>query len=138
LDAALRWSKQNLSDWPNDLFTLGRDNTLLMAGGLHQAFVGTGRATHMEDMVSVARASYGAWHAQGEPGGLAAQRELFEAYLDQGNKASPSEFIGAFQALAEQHHFSLDDGFVNAAQDAFNRSRDTGLGPRPGRDLTAR
>ena len=79
LDAALRWSKQNLSDWPNDLFTLGRDNTLLMAGGLHQAFVGTGRATHMEDMVSVARASYGAWHAQGEPGGLAAQRVSKEA-----------------------------------------------------------
>ncbi len=138
VDDAMRWSKQNLSHWPNDLFTLGRDNTALMAGGLHQAFVNSGRATHMEDMLRLAHGSYGAWRNQGEPGGLDAQRELFEAHLDDANKNSPGTFIGAFQAVAEKHGFRLDDGFPEEAQAAFARSRDTGLGPRPGRDLYSR
>src|SRR5579859_1833184 len=41
---ALRWSNHDLSNLPNDLFDPSRDNTELMAGGLHQAFVSSGRA----------------------------------------------------------------------------------------------
>jgi hypothetical protein len=124
VEGALRWSKQNLTYAPNDLFDLGRDNTLLMAGGLHQSFVQSGRAMPMEAMLSITRASYGAWRAQGEPGGPAVQREVFETIMDPENKRSPATFIGAFQWLAEQRAFQLDPSFASAVQTAFERGQD--------------
>jgi hypothetical protein len=129
---ALRWSNRDLSHLPNDLFDPGRDNTELMAGGLHQAFVSSGRAMRTEDTVKMAQESYGQWRQQGQPGGMAAQRELFEAMLDLNNKAEPQAFVESLQDVATRHGFSLGDRFTNAAQSAFDRSQDAGTCDLPG------
>ncbi len=129
---ALRWSNRDLSHLPNDLFDPGRDNTELMAGGLHQAFVSSGRATRMQDMVGVAQESYGAWRQQGQPGGLAAQRELFEAMLDPNTKTSPEALVSNLESLASRHGFQLNGNIAAAARLAFARSQDSGAGEIPG------
>jgi len=131
-EGALRWSNRDLSHLPNDLFDPGRDNTELMAGGLHQAFVSSGRATRMQDMVGVAQESYGAWRQQGQPGGLAAQRELFEAMLDPNTKASPEALVSNLESLASRHGFQLDSNIAATARLAFARSQDSGAGDVPG------
>ncbi|MCC7362688.1 MAG: hypothetical protein IT317_24620 [Anaerolineales bacterium] len=131
MTGALRWSNRDLSHLPNDLFDPGRDNTELMAGGLHQAFVSSGRATRIQDMVGVAQESYGAWRQQGQPGGLAAQRELFEAMLDPNTKASPEALVSNLESLASRHGFQLDGNIAATARLAFARSQDSGAGDVP-------
>ena len=127
LDSAMRWSERNLGHAPNDLFDLERDNTSLMAGALHQAFVNQGRATRMEDMLAVTHQTYGQWMAQGRAGGHDAQRDFFETSLDEQSTSSPDKFIEAYQALAERHNFSLGEGFAEAVEAAFANSRNIGL-----------
>jgi hypothetical protein len=126
LDSAMRWSERNLGHAPNDLFDLERDNTSLMAGALHQAFVNQGRATRMEDMLAVTHQTYGQWMAQGRTGGLDAQRDFFETSLDEQSTSSPDKFTEAYQALAERHNFSLGEGFAEAVEAAFANSRNIG------------
>jgi hypothetical protein len=128
---ALRWSNRDLSHLPNDLFDPGRDNTELMAGGLHQAFVSSGRATRMQDMVGVVQQSYGAWRQQGQPGGLAAQRELFEAMLDPNTKASPEALVSNLESLASRHGFQLAGNLASTTRMAFAHSQDSGAGEIP-------
>ncbi len=130
--SALRWSNRDLSHLPNDLFDPGRDNTELMAGGLHQAFVTSGRAMRMEDMFRLANESYGAWQQQGQPGGLAAQRELFEAMLDPNTKGNPEVLVGELEQLAQRHGFRLAGQMAATAREAFARSQDSGAGRRTG------
>lgn len=129
--SALRWSNRDLSHLPNDLFDPGRDNTELMAGGLHQAFVSSGRGMRMGDMFQLANQSYGAWRQQGQPGGLAAQRELFETMLDPNTKATPEAFVSNLQQLAQRHDFHLAGQIAATAQAAFARGQDSGAGLGP-------
>lgn len=127
-DGAMRWSEKNLGNAPNDLFDLGRDNTALMAGGLHQAFVNRGLATHMDDVLTATQQSYGQWVTQGRAGGLTAQRELFDTVMDEQNKSSPEAFVEAYQALASKHQFQLGDEFASSVRQVYEKSREIGLG----------
>lgn len=125
INSALRWSGQNLTSAPNDLFDPGRDNTALMAGALHQAFLGDpdiGRATHMGDVLGVVRASYGQWQTQGQPGGVAAQRAYFEAVADPENAASPGRLTGAIVQWAEQNNVQLAGNWPNTVKTVFDQS----------------
>jgi hypothetical protein len=80
----------------------------------------------------MAQESYGQWRRQGQPGGVAAQRELFEAMLDLNNKAEPQAFVDSLQDVATRHGFRLGDQFAGAAQSAFGHSQDAGTGDLPG------
>jgi hypothetical protein len=124
LAGALRWSNRDLSHMPNELFDPGRDNTELMAGGLHQSFVSAGRAVPMAAAFRLANESYGAWRAQGQPGGMAAQRDLFEAMLDPNTKADPQTLVSHLETLAARHGFRLAGQIAGTARDAFRRSQD--------------
>ncbi|MCC6191683.1 MAG: hypothetical protein IT318_21860 [Anaerolineales bacterium] len=124
LSGALRWSNRDLSHMPNELFDPGRDNTELMAGGLHQSFVSAGRAVPMAPLLRLANESYGAWRGQGQPGGMAAQRDLFEAMLDPNTKADPETLVGHLETLASRHGFRLAGQIASTARDAFARSQD--------------
>ena len=126
---ALRWSNQNLSHAPNDLFAPGRDNTALMAGALHQALLndpGHGRAAPMGEVLNAVRASYGEWQAQGQPGGLAAQKAYFEAVADPENAVSPGRLTGAIVQWAEQNQVHLSDHWASAVKTVFDRSQSIG------------
>lgn len=133
-DGAMRWSEKNLSNAPNDLFDLGRDNTALMAGGLHQAFVNRGLATRMDDVLTATQQSYGQWVTQGRTGGLTAQREMFDTVMDEQNKTSPEAFVEAYQALASKHQFQLGDEFASSVRQVYEKSREIGLGGLPSED----
>jgi hypothetical protein len=124
LAGALRWSNRDLSHMPNELFDPGRDNTELMAGGLHQSFVSAGRAVPMPSLFRLANESYGAWRQQGQPGGMAAQRDLFEAMLDPNTKADPQALVSHLETLASRHGFRLAGQIASTARDAFARSQD--------------
>jgi hypothetical protein len=124
LAGALRWSNRDLSHMPNELFDPGRDNTELMAGGLHQSFVSSGRAVPMAAAFRLANESYGAWRSQGQPGGVAAQRDLFEAMLDPNTKADPQTLVSHLETLAARHGFRLAGQIASTARDAFARSQD--------------
>ncbi|MCC7362056.1 MAG: hypothetical protein IT317_21405 [Anaerolineales bacterium] len=124
LSGALRWSNRDLSHVPNELFDPGRDNTELMAGGLHQSFVSAGRAVPIAPLIRLANESYGAWRGQGQPGGMAAQRDLFEAMLDPNTKADPQTLVSHLESLATRHGFRLAGEIASTARDAFARSQD--------------
>ncbi len=124
LAGALRWSNRDLSHMPNELFDPGRDNTELMAGGMHQSFVSAGRAVPMPAVFRLANESYGAWRQQGQPGGMAAQRDLFEAMLDPNTKADPQTLVSQLETLASRHGFRLAGQIASTARDAFARSQD--------------
>jgi hypothetical protein len=131
VESAMRWSGRNLSMAPNEIFDIGRDNTALMAGALHQAFLNDpdgGRATHMGDVLNTVRASYGQWQAQGQPGGVAAQRAYFEAIADPENAASPGRLTGAIVQWAEQHNVQLGAGWADTVQTVFDRSQSVSAG----------
>ncbi|MCC6190634.1 MAG: hypothetical protein IT318_16515 [Anaerolineales bacterium] len=132
LNGALRWSNRDLSHLPNELFDPGRDNTELMAGGLHQSFVNTGRAARLGDMFRLANESYGAWRQQGQPGGMAAQRDLFEAMLDPNSKTDPETLVSNLESLASRHSFHLATHIASTAREAFTHSQDIGAGEAPG------
>jgi hypothetical protein len=132
LESAMRWSGRNLTTAPNDIFDLGRDNTALMAGALHQAFLNdpdSGRATHMGDVLNVIRASYGQWQAQGQPGGVAAQRAYFEIIADPETAASPGRLTGAIVQWAEQYKVQLESGSADTIRITFDRSQSVSGGP---------
>ncbi|MEP7357778.1 MAG: hypothetical protein ABI847_11095 [Anaerolineales bacterium] len=116
---------------PNEMFDPGRDNTELMAGGLHQSFVNTGRGVRIGDMVRLASESYGAWRQQGQPGGLTAQRDLFEAMLDPNSKSNPEALVTNLESLATRHGFHLANQIAGTAREAFARSQDIGAGETP-------
>ncbi len=124
LAGALRWSNRDLSHMPNELFDPGHDNTELMAGGLHQSFVSAGRAVPMSAVFRLANESYGAWRQQGQPGGMATQRDLFEAMLDPNTKADPQTLVSQLETLASRHGFRLAGQIASTARDAFARSQD--------------
>lgn len=126
LDSAMRWSGRDLSTAPNELFDLGRDNTPIMAGALHQAFLSdpdVGRATSMRDVLNVVRDSYGQWQTQGQPGGVTAQRAYFETIADPGNSASPGRLTGAVVQWAEQYKVQLEPAWPDTVRTVFDQSQ---------------
>src|SRR5579859_2956739 len=99
-----------------------------MACGLHQAFVSSGRAMRMPDMIQLAKDSYGEWDRQGQPGGVKAQRELFETMLDINNKSDPKALLTDLESVATRHGFRLSGQIADTARVAFEGSQDTGAG----------
>jgi hypothetical protein len=126
LDSAVMWSGRDLSHAPNDLFDVGRDNTALMAGALHQSFLNdpdNGRATDMTTVLPVVRQSYGQWLAQGRPGGVEAQRAYFDAIANPDNTTSAGRLIGALNQWASDNKIQLPADFPKTVQAVFDKSQ---------------
>lgn len=120
LESARRWSNSNLSDYPSQLYDSSRDNTDIMLGGTFRSFRDSGLAVPMESLAPVVEASYGQWLAT-RPGGIEAQREIFDTLANSDNKIGPGVFIGSMQSLAAERGFQLAPGFEEAALRAFRR-----------------
>ena len=127
LDRALRWEAPSLlSGDPSALHDLGRDNTDLMAGALHYALSKSGlepRATDLRDTVGVVRESYGAWLAQGRPGGFAAQESLFQIVREPNNATSADQLTDQLTKWSQSYGLSLPPQFSEAATRLFDRSQ---------------
>lgn len=126
LDSAMLWSGRDLSNTPNDLFDVGRDNTSLMAGALHQSFLNdssNGRATDMRTVLPVVRQSYGQWQAQDRPGGVEAQRGYFEAVANPDNTTSAGRLIGALNQWAGDNQVQLPAELPQTVQAVFDKSQ---------------
>lgn len=126
LDGAMLWSGRDLSNAPNDLFDVGRDNTALMAGALHQSFLNdpdNGRATDMRTVLPVVRQSYGQWLTQGRSGGVEAQRAYFDAIANPDNTTSAGRLIGALNQWAGDNQVQLPAELPQTVQAVFDKSQ---------------
>jgi hypothetical protein len=125
LDRALRWEAPHLlSGEPPALHDLGRDNTDLMAGALHYAMRQTGpepRATDLRDTVGVVRESYGAWLAQGRPGGFPAQAAFFQIVREPDNAASADQLTAQLTQWSQSYGLSPAPQFSEAVKRLFDR-----------------
>jgi hypothetical protein len=125
LDRALRWeAPQLLSSTPAALHDLGRDNTDLMSGALHYAMRQAGpepRASDLQDTVGVVRESYGAWLAQGRPGGFAAQESFFQIVREPNNAASADQLTAQLTQWSQSYGLSPAPQFSEAVKRLFER-----------------
>ncbi len=115
----LYWARQELRPPPAALSEPGHDHTLLLAGGLQQTLRQSGYAPRAAASLQVAQATYGAWRAQGEPGGQETQHALFAAVMEPANVRSPAAFSAALHTLAERHRFELGADFPAAVRQVF-------------------
>jgi hypothetical protein len=125
LDRALRWeAPQLLSSTPAALHDLGRDNTDLMSGAFHYAMRQAWpepRATDMQDTVGVVRESYGAWLAQGRPGGFAAQEKFFQIVSEPNNAASADQLTAQLTQWSQSYGLSPTPQFSESVKRLFDR-----------------
>jgi hypothetical protein len=117
MKAAWQYAMQGLPDNPEELGDLDRDNTALMAGALHQSLPGASPSTPLSDSLAVVQSTYGAWLAQGRPGGSAAERDYFNIVGQPTHTASPERLSGEIAQWAGRHNVGLNA----RANEAINR-----------------
>ena len=123
---ALRWEAPHLlSSDPAALRDTGRDNTDLMAGALHYAMSQSWlepRAADLKDTLGVVRESYGAWLAQGRPGGFAAQESYFQIVREPNNATSADQLAAQLTQWSQSYGLSLPPHFSEAVSRLYGRS----------------
>ena len=96
-----------------------------MAGALHYSMSQSWlepRATDLKDTLGVVRESYGAWLAQGRPGGFAAQERYFQIVREPNNAVSEDQLAAQLTQWSQSFGLSLPPRFSEIVKRLYDRS----------------